>query len=155
MTSGWTDHVVGERMTVDKEFTDEVLDSEFSNQEWDLIMSAVEFEIRNPETPEDARIVANDEKVASIVPELENIRSQMQAMGGAPGGGGDDGGRGGGLFDSVKSALGMGGGTDEAAEQERIEAASDLANRYGEALQAHLKSKGRWEEVCAVAAKQG
>ena len=156
MTSGWTDRIVGERMTVDQEFNDEVVASEFSNQEWDLIMSAVEFEIRNPETPEEARIVANDEKIEAIVPELANIRDQMQAMGGAPGGGGGRGNTrsGGGLFDSVKNVLGMSGDSDEQREQERIEAASALATRYGEELQAHLEAKGRWHEICAVAADQ-
>ena len=155
MNNGWTDQVVGERMTVDKEFTQDVMDSEFSNQEWDLIMSAVEFEIENPGSPADARIVANTEKVATIVPELDDINAQMQAMGGAPGGGsGDRGSGGGGIVDSVKSALGMGGGGgDDEPDQERIDAASELAGRYGEELQSHLESKGRWEEICAVAAR--
>jgi hypothetical protein len=152
MHNRWTDQVVGERMTVDKEFTQDVVNSEFSNQEWDLIMSAVEFEIENPESPDEARIVANTEKVATIVPELDDINAQMQAMGGAPGGGSRDrGSGGGGLVDSVKSALGMGGSGDDEPDQERIDAASELAGRYGEELQAHLESKGRWEEICAVA----
>lgn len=155
MSNRWTDQVVGERMTVDQEFTQEVVNSEFTNQEWDLIMSAVEFEIENPESPEEARIVADTEKVAAIVPELDDINAQMQAMGGAPGGGSRDrGGGGGGLVDSVKSALGMGGGGGEdEPDQERIDAAASLAGRYGEELQAHLESKGRWAEVCAVAAR--
>lgn len=154
MNNRWTDQIVGERMTVDKEFTQDVMNSEFTNQEWDLIMSAVEFEIENPGSPADARIVANTEKVATIVPELDDINAQMQAMGGAPGGGSRDRGSGGsGIVDSVKSALGMGGGGDDEADQERIDAASELAGRYGEELQAHLESKGRWEEICAVAAR--
>ncbi len=155
MNNRWTDQVVGERMTVDKEFTQDVMNSEFTNQEWDLIMSAVEFEIENPDSPADARIVANTEKVATIVPELDDINAQMQAMGGAPGGGSSDrGSSGGGIVDSVKSALGMGGGGgDDEPDQERIDAASELAGRYGEELQDHLESKGRWEEICAVAAR--
>ncbi|MFD1646158.1 DUF5799 family protein [Haloarchaeobius litoreus] len=154
MDNRWTDQVVGERMTVDKEFTQDVLNSEFTNQEWDLIMSAVEFEIENPDSPEEARIVANTEKVATIVPELDDINAQMQAMGGAPGGGSRNRGNGGGIVDSVKSALGMGGGDgDGDPDQERIEAASELAARYGEELQEHLESKGRWAEICAVAAR--
>ncbi|WP_267639881.1 DUF5799 family protein [Haloarchaeobius amylolyticus] len=152
--ANWQDTIVGDRMTVDKEFTQEVLDSEFTNQEWDLIMSAIEFEIENPENPEQARIVANDEKLSAVIPELERISQQMQGMGGAPGGagGGGGGGGGGGLFDSVKNALGM-GGSDEKREAERSEAASRLATEYAETLQAHLESKGRWESVCARAAK--
>lgn len=153
MANRWTDHVVGERMTVDQEFTSEVMNSEFSNQEWDLIMSAVEFEIEDPDDPENARIVANNEKVATIVPELDDINAQMQAMGGAPAGGDRDGGSGG-IVDSVKSALGMGGGGDDEPDEQRIEAAGELATRYGEELQSHLESKGRWEEICAIAARE-
>ncbi|WP_435318691.1 DUF5799 family protein [Haloarchaeobius sp. TZWSO28] len=150
--ANWQDTIVGDRMTVDKEFNQEVLDSEFSNQEWDLIMSAIEFEIENPENPEEARIVANDEKLSAIIPELEKISQQMQGMGGAPGGSGGSSGGGGGLFDSVKNALGMGGGGKK-REAERTEAASKLASEYAETLQAHLESKGKWASVCARAEK--
>ncbi|MCT9097070.1 DUF5799 family protein [Haloarchaeobius sp. HME9146] len=150
--ANWQDTIVGDRMTVDKEFNQEVLDSEFSNQEWDLIMSAIEFEIENPENPEEARIVANDEKLSAVIPELEKISQQMQGMGGAPGGSGGSSGGGGGLFDSVKSALGMGGGGKK-REAERTEAASKLASEYAETLQAHLESKGKWDSVCARAEK--
>ncbi|WP_439026724.1 DUF5799 family protein [Haloarchaeobius sp. DT45] len=148
--ANWQDTIVGDRMTVDKEFNQRVIDSEFTNQEWDLIMSAIEFEIENPENPEEARIVVNDEKLPAIIPELERISQQMQGMGGSPGGSG--GGGGGGLFDSVKSALGMGGGGKK-REAERTEAASELATEYAETLQAHLESKGRWASVCSTAAK--
>ncbi|WP_435333113.1 DUF5799 family protein [Haloarchaeobius sp. TZWWS8] len=151
MTNRWTDHIVGARMTVDQEFTQEVLDSEFSNQEWGLIMSAIEFEIENAENPDDARIVVDDSKLGSIIPELENIQQQMGAMGGAAGAGaGKSSGGGGGLFDSVKNALGMGGVNNEDRHAEREEAASELAGAYAKRLQTHLESNGRWEEVCRV-----
>ncbi|WP_435358677.1 DUF5799 family protein [Haloarchaeobius sp. DFWS5] len=150
MANRWTDHIVGERMTVDKEFTQDVLDSEFSNQEWDLIMSAVEFEVENAENPDDAHITVDDSNLSAIIPELENIQQQMQAMGGASGGN-QQSKKSGGLFGSVKDALGMGGG-DEERHAEREAAASELASSYAEELQAHLESKGRWEEICRFAA---
>ena len=149
----WTDQIVGERMTVDQEFSAQIAGSRFSSQEWSLIMTATEFEIENADDPEEARIVANTEKVDQILPELENVRSQMGAMGGVPGDAGGSGG-GGGLLDSIKGALGMGGGNggdDYAAEREAAEA---LTQEYADQLQAHLESKGRWDAIRAVAAEE-
>ncbi|PSQ50489.1 hypothetical protein BRD15_01640, partial [Halobacteriales archaeon SW_6_65_15] len=107
---GWQDIIVGDRMAVDQEFAQRVSDSQFSRQEWGLIMTAVEFEIENPDDAEQARVVADTSKVEQVMPELENVRNQMNAMGGAGGGGGQSGG--GGIFGSVKDALGLGGGDD-------------------------------------------
>lgn len=145
--NAWTDRIVGERMTVDQEFSRRVANSRFTSQEWSLIMTATEFEIDNPGDPETARIVANTEKVEQILPELENVRSQVGAMGGATRDGGSGGG---GLVDSIKGALGMGGGGGS-YDAER-EAAETLTQEYADELQSHLESNGRWESVCAVAA---
>ena len=145
MTDTWTDQIVGERMTVDQEFSSRIASSRFSSQEWSLIMTATEFEIENPDDPEAARIVANTSKVDQVLPELENLRSQMGAMGGPAGDGG--GSSGGGFLDSIKGALGMGGnggGGDYEAERE---AAEQLTQEYADQLQAHLESKGRWDAV--------
>ena len=145
----WTDRIVGERMAVDQEFSTRVTDSRFSNQEWSLIMTATEFEIEEPDDPDGARIVANTEKVEQILPELENVRSQVGAMGGMSG---DSGGSsGGGIVDSIKGALGMGGDDEQSYEEER-QAAEELTQEYAAALQSHLESKGRWESVRQVAA---
>jgi len=148
--SEWSDHVVGERMAVDNEFAERVAASEFSNQEWSLIMTAVEFEIDGAEDPGRARIVADTSKLDAIVPELENIRSQM---GGIPGGPGGEEQRksSGGFLDGVKNAIGLGeNGSDEDAERKR--AAEKLAQEYATALQEHLEEKGRWDEICGLAA---
>ena len=139
----WTDSIVGDRMTVDREFNDRVANSRFSSQEWGLIMTATELEIEYAEDPEQARIVADTEKLPQIMPELENVRSQMAQMGGQPGEG-DSGG--GGVLDSLKGALGLGNGTG-GSDQERIEAAERLTQEYADALQDHLESKGKWEQV--------
>jgi len=146
--SNWTDRIVGERMQVDQEFNEKVAASNFSNQQWGLIMTAVEFEIENPGEPENARLVADTSKVESIVPELENIdqRSGMAAQGG--GGSGTSGG----LLDGVKSALGLGGGGG-GVDREQLAAAEELAQMYAGDLQDKLKSRGKWVDVCEVASK--
>ena len=145
----WNDRIVGERMAVDQEFSARIAGSRFSSQEWSLIMTATEFEIEHPEDPDRARIVANTEKLEQILPELENVRSQAGAMGGM---GGDSGGSsGGGLVDSIKGALGMGGESGESYGEER-QAAEELTQEYAEQLQSHLESNGQWDSVRNVAA---
>ena len=143
--SEWTDAIVGERMTVDNQFNDRVAASRFSSQEWGLIMTAAEFEIENAADPDDARIVADTSSLPAIMPELENVRSQVAAMGGAPGQG-DAGGSGGGLVDSIKGALGLGGG-DEGPSDEELDAAERLVQEYADELQAHLEDVDKWEQV--------
>jgi hypothetical protein len=142
----WQDLIVGDRMAVDQEFAQRVSDSQFSRQEWGLIMTAVEFEIENPGDAEQARVVADTSKVEQVMPELENVRNQMNAMGGAGGGGGQSGG--GGIFGSVKDALGLGGGGGgSGVDQNRLDAASRLAEEYAGELQQRLESQGKWAQV--------
>ena len=138
----WTDSIVGDRMTVDREFNDRVENSEFTSQEWGLIMTATELDIEHAGDPDRARIVADTEKLPQIMPELENVRSQMSQMGGAPGG---DTGSGGGIVDSLKGALGLGGG--DGVDEDRVDAAEKLTQAYADALQSHLESKNKWEQV--------
>jgi hypothetical protein len=143
--SEWTDAIVGERMTVDNQFNERVAASRFSSQEWGLIMTATEFEIENADDPEAARVVADTSSLPAIMPELENLRSQMAGMGGAPGG--DSGGSGGGgVVDSIKGALGLGGGGGGPSDEE-LEAAKRLVQEYADELQAHLEEVGKWEQV--------
>lgn len=139
--SNWTDAIVGERMTVDQEFSQRVHDSRFNNQEWGLIMTATEFEIENADDQEAARIVADTSNLQAIMPEVEKMRQNMGAMGGGP-----TEKRSGGFLSSVKDALGVGGGGD-GVDPERVSAAEDLVQEYADALQAHLDEKGRWEQV--------
>ncbi|WP_416839686.1 DUF5799 family protein [Haloferax sp. DFSO52] len=138
----WTDSIVGDRMTVDREFNDHVMNSRFSSQEWGLIMTATEFEIENADDADSARIVANTEKVPQIIPELDNIRKQMGSMGG----GGDSSSSGGGIVDSIKGALGLGEGGKQ-GQQEKLEDAERLTQAYADTLQKHLEEKGKWEQV--------
>jgi len=129
----WRDMIVGDRMRVDQEFAERVRESQFSNQEWGLIMTAAELRIEGE--GESARLVADTSKVEQIMPELDKIK-QQQPMGGS-------GGTSGGLVDSIKSSLGLGGGGDE----EKRDAAIDLVDEYAEVLQAHLEEQGKWERV--------
>ncbi|WP_137286759.1 DUF5799 family protein [Halorussus salinisoli] len=140
----WQDLIVGDRMAVDQEFAQQITDSQFSRQEWGLIMTAVEFEIENPGDDQQARIVADTSKVEQVMPELENIRNQMNSMAGGGGGGGKQ--SGGGVFDSVKDALGLGGGGG-GVDRDRVNAADRLAQEYANELQQRLESQGKWAQV--------
>ncbi len=129
----WQDQIVRERMAVDEEFTDRIMESEFTRQDWGLIMTAVEFELEG--SGEDARIVANTSKVDQIIPEINKRNSPMGAMGGGQSSGG--------FLSSLLSTLGIGGGSDRA----KLEAATDLADEYAAMLQAQLEENGKWERV--------
>jgi hypothetical protein len=147
MSNAWTDRMTGARMEVDREFQQRVMDSEFSNQQWGLIMTAVEFRIDSAETPEEARLVADTEKVEHILPELENIQ---QGMGAQPGGASQS--RDGGLFGRLRGLLS--GGSDDGVDEEKLQAANALAEEYAGELQRHLEEAGRWEEICGYASRE-
>jgi len=141
--SDWTDAIVGDRMAVDREFNDRIAASEFTSQEWGLIMTAVEFDIEAPDDPDAARLVADTSKLPQVMPELEGLREGMASMGAAtPDRGGSAGG---GVVDKVKSALGLGG--SDGANEERLAAAESLTREYADELQARLESNGKWEQV--------
>ncbi len=151
--SPWTDRIVGARMTVDQEFTSRIVESQFSSQQWSLIMTATEFEIEHPDDPDRARIVANTEKVEQIIPELENVGTGM-GMGGQPQGQ-QGGSSSGGVLGSIKGALGLGGGDDGDSHAEQERAAEQLTQEYADKLQSHLESNGRWDSVRQAAATDG
>lgn len=147
--NAWEDRIVGARMAADERFAERVRTSEFSRQEWGLIMTAVEFEVEHPADADRARIVADTSKLPQIMPELDNIQQQMGGMG-APGGNDAPGGPS--VLDSVKSALGFGGGSDR--DPEREETAEQLAQAYADELQDLLEERGRWQEVRELAAEE-
>ncbi|MFC7069332.1 DUF5799 family protein [Halobaculum lipolyticum] len=145
--SNWTDAIVGERMAVDREFTQRIQQSQFSNQQWGLIMTATEFEIEAADDPDAARIVADTSKLPQIMPELDDIANQMGAMaGGGDPSGNSSGGVLGGIVDDIKSILGGGGGGG-GVDREKLEAAERLTQEYADELQRHLENKGRFEQV--------
>lgn len=146
MSGEWTDKMAGARMQVDQRFNEQVRDSQFSNQQWGLIMTAVEFEIEDPDTPAEAALVANTEKVPQILPELENIQQGMGGPGGQRGGGRD----GDGLLGKLRGLFS--GGDDDTVDQEKLEAATGLVSEYATELQEFLEEQGQWEELCESAA---
>jgi hypothetical protein len=133
----WTDTLAGDRMAVDREFEEVVRDSEFTSQEWGLVMTAVEFELEHADDPERARVVADTSQVPQIMPELENVRSQMGGTGGDAGRSGGSG-----VVDSIKGALGLGDDGDD-----RTQEAERLAQQYADRLQERLEDRGKWAEV--------
>jgi len=148
MSDDWTGRIAGERMAVDRQFTDRVEASSFSNQQWGLVMTAVEFDIEGADEPETATIVADTSKLPSIMPELDKV-GQGGPMGGAPGGDDSrDSSGSGGFLSGVKAALGLAGG---GGDDDRTEEATQLAQAYAEELQAELESNGRWASVCEQA----
>lgn len=142
--SEWHDMIVGDRMAVDQAFTERVQASQFSNQEWGLIMTATEFEFVDADDPEAARIVADTDAVESIIPELENLNTGMGSMAGRSEPSGDDGG----VIDAITDALGLtGNADDDAVDEETLAAAESLTQAYAEELQAHLEAEKKFEAV--------
>ncbi|WP_336133455.1 DUF5799 family protein [Natronomonas amylolytica] len=149
--SDWQDMLVGDRMAVDNEFTRRVEQSQFSRQEWGLIMTATTFDIRNPGDEDAAQLVADTSELPTVMPELENV-ANMGPMG-MPAE--DDGGSGG-LLDSLLGSLGLsrnGTDTDDGTDEEKLQAAERLVTAYAQQLQAHLEESGRWDEVRTAAAE--
>ncbi len=143
MTQDWTDRIVGARMTVDTEFEARIEESDFSRQQWGLVMSATEFEIEGPTDPDSATLIANTEKHPAILGELDGIDSHGPMGGGSASNGG--------ILERITSAL-RGGDSTETAHRD---AAERLTDAYATALQRHLVENGRWAEICALAGASG
>lgn len=156
MTDRWTDRIVGDRMTVDQQFSDRVTQSQFNRQQWGLVMTAVEFDIENPADPDRATLVADTSSLPNVIPELEHVESGPPGTSGGPT---RDSGDGGGLVDTLTDALGLGGGDGDDSEgdgvdEETLNAAEQLVGEYADELQAHLEERGKWADVRAAAASQ-
>jgi hypothetical protein len=131
--SNWTDSIAGDRMAVDRKFSERVSQSDFTSQEWGLIMTATDLEIEHADDADRARIVANTDQLANVMPELENVRKQIPGAGKPK--------QSGSLVDSIKGRFGLGGGGSD----RRLEEAEKLTQAYADQLQEHLESKGKWE----------
>jgi len=148
MSETWRDQLAGARMQVDQQFRDRLDQSRFTNQEWGLIMTAIEFEIERADDPDQAQLVADTSKLDQIVPELDRVQEQM---GGAmrPTDTPTDTG---GLFGKLKQYLGgLSTNGSEGSDDERMAAAAVLVEEYTDSLQTHLEERGRWEEIRQIA----
>lgn len=146
----WQELIAGARMQVDQEFSERITESEFSRQQWGLIMTAVEFDVTEAQNPDSARIVADTSKVEHVLPELDNLDQAMGAMGAGGSGGGANRG---GVLSGLKDLVGLGGGSG-GGDAERKAAAEALAQEYATELQTHLETNGRWEQVREAAATE-
>jgi len=157
--SNWEDLIVGDRMAVDRQFSSRVAESDFSSQQWGLVMTAVEFRVEHADDPDRARLVADTSKVEQIVPELESIEQSMGAMGPAGAGRGPQAGgagSGSGFLGSVKDALGLSGGDAGGSDTESVVREADqLTGEYADRLQDRLENEGKWEQVRSAAAGDG
>jgi hypothetical protein len=147
--ANWTDQIIGERMQLDQEFSQTVDGSQFSRQQWGLIMTAIEFDVEHPGDDERAQLVADTSKLSSVMPELDRVANQsgMAAMGGNPQ---EQKGGGGGLFGGIKDALGLGGGgggDEKGYDDDELAAAEELAQQYAAELQERLEDHGKWDSV--------
>lgn len=140
-SGSWEDTVISDRMAVDREFQDRVNESSFSNQGWELVMTAVEFEIVNPEDPEQAHIVAKSEHIDSVLPALKEAEKEM----GGPQRGGSS------FTDKITSEL-RGLFNRGKGDAKRKAEAEELAGEYANELHARLKRQGKWNRVCETAA---
>ncbi|MFB6170645.1 MAG: DUF5799 family protein [Haloarculaceae archaeon] len=149
--SDWTDMIVGDRMAVDREFNSRVEGSNFTNQEWGLIMTATTFEIEHPEDDERARIVADTSNLKEVLPQMDKVRKQAAPTRG-PGGQQQ---KNGGVFGKLADALGLGslGGGGGMSDEQKLEQAQQLVQEYARELQRHLENSGRWEEIREAAAE--
>jgi len=143
--SDWYERVASERMAVDASFNARLSESPLTNQQWGLVMTALTFDIENPDDPERARIVPDTDAVEDVLPAVREAGGQLGA--GGAGGGASNRGESIGLLGRLKSALGVGDGTDGLED-----AIERLAAEYAQRLQERLEKEGRWTEVCRRAA---
>jgi hypothetical protein len=151
MTERWTDRIIGERMRLDEQFTEQVAASQFTRQQWGLIMTAVEFDIEHPDDDERARLVADTSALPNVVGELDRMENQSPMGPGGPQQRQDD--DGGGLLDGVKSALGLDGSGGDGVDESDLAAAERLAQQYADELQAMLEERGKWQSVRTAASE--
>ena len=149
MTNHWTDSLAGARMQVDQQFEPRVEESEFTSQEWGLIMTAVEFDMHAPQDPEAAELYAETENLSEIVPELERISREM---GGSPTP--VEEGHGSGMVGKVRRMIdNLTADRTTSSDPDRLAKAEVLVQDYAEMLQEFLENHGRWEEVRQAAAE--
>ena len=151
MSNEWTDQLAGARMQVDQRYQETLDGSSFSNQEWGLVMTAIDWDIENPENPEEAELVPDTHKLSDIIPELENIQQQMGGASQPVEEGPDTSGFLGRIKQYVHDLTSDASGE---SSQKRYNDAVELVEGYTMELQSYLEERGRWEDICAAAASE-
>jgi len=158
----WRDMLTAHRMQVDEQFAPQVRESELTNGEWNLVMTAVEFQVEGE--GEQARLVADTSKLDSVVPAFEDMRQRGPGTTNSRPGAVD------GVLDSTKDVLGIDSFDDiidlkplgerlgvdltgalgldsDTTDDEKVQAAIKLTEAYARELQVHLEEQGRWESI--------
>lgn len=136
------DHLLGHRMAVDQDFAQRLAKSSFSSGEWDLIMSVVSFAIEEPGDPAAATLVARADRLDDAVAAADEVPEADHGLAGSPGRG-----DGAGLVERLRGLLG-----GSAADDEREADARALIDDYADRLEAHLRERGAWTELCGSVA---
>lgn len=132
----WTELIIRDRMEVDREFEDRIRESEFTPQEWNRIMTAVEFRVESDGVRE--QLVADTSRIESVLPQLDEVNVGPHGVAGPPRRTSQDRG----LLSKIATVLGI--ASDEA---DRHDEAVSLATEYAAALQERLEETGKWERV--------
>ncbi len=149
MTSDWTDALAGARMQVDQQFEPRVEASGFTSQEWGLIMTAVEFDIHDPDEPDAAELYADTENLPEIVPELERIQREMGGSATPV-----EEGHGTGIVGRVRRMVdSLTADRSTGSDSERLSEAETLVQNYADELETYLEKHGRWEDLCTAASE--
>ena len=135
--NAWEDAIVAERLEADRAFTEQVAASSLSNQSWELVMTAVEFEIEHPEDPKEATLVANTDRLSSVMSAIASIEQRQSGLEPSAGG----------IVDRIRQIF-LGG---DQATNDRKRTAEALAKAYAANLQSSIEEAGRWETVCELA----
>lgn len=150
----WTDKLARARIQVDKEFHEEVKRTQFTEQEWGLVMTAVEWRVANPDDPEHARLVAETDNVKDILPQLTRIRRDVETAAAGP-----DAARQRSLAEGFSGWINgfvemLSRAVTSESTDSRVEDAETLAAEYAERVQDYLERRNRWDEVRQAAAAE-
>ncbi len=135
----WYSRAVHERVTVDSAFNKHLRSKPITHHQWGLLMTAIEFDIVNPDEPERARIVPDLSKIDSVLPQVKEAEDAANAP--TPDSAG--------VVERVKRAVGL-----AEPEDPYVRVARSLASQYATELQEELEKQERWEETCEWAAKE-
>lgn len=137
----WERLIIWDRIAVDQQFAGRVEHSQFTTEQWELIMTAVELTIESPEgTP---RLVADTTELPEVIPYLKSLPAQ------SPNAGTDSFG----FLSSIRSLFSPSGTPSRGARDDDVLAdATALANEYAQVLQSHLEATDKWDDIAEIAA---